>query len=162
MEMQLKAFLASLIDHWLRPHHASGGFCELGCGSDVSGGAVAAVWLYHSPHSTHALHHRYTQTKHFASLLHNSVKKKYCDYFASYCGCLHAKTKTKILSSNIFVSLLNLVLGEANLFETLNQMNLLLRKMIHCFERLHALVTPAGQTCMKAPFTKRLHVFLKM
>ncbi len=68
-------FIASLTDHWLRPHHPSRGFCELGCGADVSGGTVATVWLYHSPHSTHALHHRYTQTKPSDSLLHNSVKK---------------------------------------------------------------------------------------
>jgi len=34
---------ASLIDHWVRPHHASGGFCGLGCGADVSGATVATV-----------------------------------------------------------------------------------------------------------------------
>ncbi len=45
-----------------------------------------------------------------------------------------------------------LVMGQTNLFEASNQLNQLIRKMIHCFE---ALETPhAGQKCVNATKTQ--------
>lgn len=58
----------------------------------------------------------------------------------------------------LYIWLISYMMREIKLFKTLNQLNQLLRKMIHCFTALEA--PPAGQnavnamkTCIKTAFT---------
>lgn len=49
-----RPFLLFLLDGRLWSNHSTWGVCELGGGADVSGAALATVWLHNCPHPSHA------------------------------------------------------------------------------------------------------------